>query len=177
MKQILKKINKDEKGFTLIELLAVIVILAIIAAIAVPLINGIIQRSRNNADIATARQISEAARLFLTSENHADFVFETVPIHGTAGVAYAPGTNTAALSADDAEDGLGLMTGGYLQNNITMPSVNNVITGGQVNFDANGTLTSVVIQTGTGGAGSGQTWTFSADVISAGTGAVTPVNR
>ena len=43
------------KGFTLIELLAVIVILAIIALIATPIVLGIINDSRKSADRETAK--------------------------------------------------------------------------------------------------------------------------
>ena len=46
------------KGFTLIELLAVIVILAIIALIATPIILGIINDSRKSADDETAKLIA-----------------------------------------------------------------------------------------------------------------------
>ncbi len=45
------------KGFTLIELLAVIVILAIIALIATPIVLGIINDSRKSADQETAKLI------------------------------------------------------------------------------------------------------------------------
>ncbi len=40
----LKKLLKNQKGFTLVELLAVIVILGIIAAIAIPSIGNIIDK-------------------------------------------------------------------------------------------------------------------------------------
>ena len=46
------------KGFTLIELLAVIVILAIIALIATPIVLGIINDSRKSADQETAKLIA-----------------------------------------------------------------------------------------------------------------------
>ena len=48
------------KGFTLIELLAVIVILAVIALIATPLIMGTIIKAKKNAFIDTANGIIKA---------------------------------------------------------------------------------------------------------------------
>ena len=48
------------KGFTLIELLAVIVILAVIALIATPLIMGTITKAKKNAFIDTANGIIKA---------------------------------------------------------------------------------------------------------------------
>ncbi|WJY28172.1 MULTISPECIES: type II secretion system protein [Sporosarcina] len=64
MKEFLQKKIKNEKGLTLVELLAVIVILGIIAAIAVPSIGNIIQNSREKAVLADATNAIEAANLF-----------------------------------------------------------------------------------------------------------------
>lgn len=68
MKRKLKALLKSEKGLTLIELLAVIVILGIIAAIAIPSIGGIIQKSKVNAVKADAVQILNAAKLYVANE-------------------------------------------------------------------------------------------------------------
>jgi type IV pilus assembly protein PilA len=62
-----KKMLKNEKGLTLIELLAVIVILGIIAAIAIPSIGGIIQKSKEDAVKADAMQVINAAKLYVSS--------------------------------------------------------------------------------------------------------------
>lgn len=65
----LRKLFRNEKGFTLVELLAVIVILGIIAAIAVPAVGSIIDNSKRDAHISNAKMIYEAARLYDVSED------------------------------------------------------------------------------------------------------------
>ena len=54
---------KNERGLTLIELLAVIVILGIVAAIAVPSIGKIIENSKWDAHCANAITVLNAAKL------------------------------------------------------------------------------------------------------------------
>jgi prepilin-type N-terminal cleavage/methylation domain-containing protein len=65
MKRLLQ-LAKEEKGLTLVELLAVIVILGIIAAIAVPAIGGLIGNTKKEAHKANAHQLIEAARQYVT---------------------------------------------------------------------------------------------------------------
>ena len=55
---------RDERGLTLIELLVVVVILGIIAAIAVVAIGGLIENSRKDAQVANAKQLVSAAKLY-----------------------------------------------------------------------------------------------------------------
>ncbi|MFC5733682.1 prepilin-type N-terminal cleavage/methylation domain-containing protein [Cytobacillus gottheilii] len=69
MFQKLRNTLKNQKGLTLIELLAVIVILGIIAAIAIPSIGGIINKSEKDATVAEGIQIISAAKMYVTSSN------------------------------------------------------------------------------------------------------------
>lgn len=82
MKKFLQKRLKNEKGLTLVELLAVIVILGIIAAIAVPSIGNIIENSRYNAAKADAINVLNAANMYFLENPDATTV-EVGPGEGT----------------------------------------------------------------------------------------------
>lgn len=58
---------KEQKGFTLIELLAVIVILGIIAAIAIPAIGNVISKSENKAKVQDGLLIIDGAKMYVAN--------------------------------------------------------------------------------------------------------------
>ncbi|QTD41575.1 competence type IV pilus major pilin ComGC [Sporosarcina sp. Te-1] len=77
MKKLMQKRLKNEKGLTLVELLAVIVILGIIAAIAVPSIGNIIENSRIKAVKADAQTVLSAANMYFAENGDKDSVTVT----------------------------------------------------------------------------------------------------
>jgi type IV pilus assembly protein PilA len=75
---MLKRIIKNERGLTLIELLAVIVILGIISAIAIPSIGGLIDNSKKDAHVSNAQQMINAAKIAVTADK------DLIPASGKA---------------------------------------------------------------------------------------------
>ena len=89
MKNKMSKVLKNEKGLTLIELLAVIVILAIVSAIAIPAIGNIIDNTRYNAVKADGINVLNAANLYFT-DNQSDTMVSVGELVG-AGYMESPG--------------------------------------------------------------------------------------
>jgi prepilin-type N-terminal cleavage/methylation domain-containing protein len=58
-----------DRAFTLIELLVVIVTMGIMAAIAVPVFNGVLERARATKDLSNLRQIGSATQMYMNDNN------------------------------------------------------------------------------------------------------------
>ena len=95
MIQMIKQKMKEQKGFTLIELLAVIVILGIIAAIAIPAIGNVINKSETKSQAQEGVQIINAAKMYVANE--------TVNVTATKSGSTVNGTPTK-LTRDDLEE-------------------------------------------------------------------------
>jgi type IV pilus assembly protein PilA len=94
---------KNKRGVTLVELLAVIIILGIIAAIAVPTIGNLIENQREKAALAEWTNVQEAARLYnideptdltITMTDIASYLSKTVTIQTLDGEVYSDYTGT-----------------------------------------------------------------------------------
>ncbi|MEK4004079.1 type II secretion system protein [Paenibacillus sp. FSL H3-0333] len=145
----LGKAVKEEKGFTLIELLAVIVILGIIAVIAIPMIGNVIDNSKKDSDVATARQVYDAARLYVIGEKGGGFK-ETNGLTINIGPKTTEGT---------------LQNMGYLESPMYLPSTKEEITGGTVTFNSSGELTGVTLTPKSSAASNSTSGLFSPEQI------------
>lgn len=74
---MLKKLN-NKKGFTLMEMLIVVAIIAVLVAIAIPVFNGALTKSKEAADVANIRAAYADWQVKMLTEN------EAVPTDKTA---------------------------------------------------------------------------------------------
>jgi type IV pilus assembly protein PilA len=107
-----------KRGFTLVELLAVIVILAVILAIAIPSISNIINSSRLNSFNISSKMLKEATKTYLSVNN----------------ISVTNGTTTQILYSD-------IKDAGYISNIIDPISKNECINSKVYITNAGGTYT------------------------------------
>lgn len=118
---MLKKLQ-NKKGFTLMEMLIVVAIIAVLVAIAIPVFNGALTKSKEAADVANVRATYAEWQTAMLTENTkapADKdAFLKGPDNGTAIVlnygddklAYDAGTGTITYSAKKLTDENGAKT-------------------------------------------------------------------
>ncbi|MDI9260834.1 type II secretion system protein [Alicyclobacillus sendaiensis] len=130
MRQMRMKISnvkqklRDQRGVTLIEMLAVVVILAILAAVGVPIVLAQIQKARVNTDKSNEQLIADALQ-------RAEYDYQSNSTNqGSLGI-----TNGAIVNNSGAQ--IGVVTNGTLAN---QTAVYNYLLG---NGSGNGYLTSV----------------------------------
>lgn len=108
---MLKKFN-NKKGFTLMEMLIVVAIIAVLVAIAIPVFNGALTKSKEAADVANIRALYAEWQVGILTEN------KTIPDSKDAFLAapdnngateftfnYADGENAKLTYTKDAEGG------------------------------------------------------------------------
>ncbi len=97
MKDMIKKIREDREGFTLAELLIVVAIIAVLVAIAIPVFNVQLEKSREATDAANLRAAyAEVMTAALTESDDVEGVTKV----GAAG-SY---TYTAEVEASQVQD-------------------------------------------------------------------------
>ncbi|MGL5258137.1 MAG: prepilin-type N-terminal cleavage/methylation domain-containing protein [Proteocatella sp.] len=98
----MKNLRKNKKGFTLVEIIVVLVIIAVLAAAAIPTMIGFVEDSKGKAEIANARAAYIACQAIATEEYAVDGSVE----FGTG--AYTIG-GTAPSGKDDIQKKLDQM--------------------------------------------------------------------
>ncbi|WP_281759431.1 type IV pilin protein [Alicyclobacillus hesperidum] len=130
LQNLLKKL-KEQQGVTLIELLAVVVILAILAAVGVPVVMGQINKARVATDKANEQMIADALQ-------RAEFDYQSnsanggaLAINSTGNLTSSPGgatlapansaANGSSFVSDLLTNGLNNSTGGGYINSLPAP--------------------------------------------------------
>jgi prepilin-type N-terminal cleavage/methylation domain-containing protein len=75
--------RKLEKGFTLIELVVVIVIIGILASVALPMFNNVVERSRTAEALANLKTILESQKRRAVEYNSFTTAFASLDINVT----------------------------------------------------------------------------------------------
>ncbi|MEG0410971.1 MAG: prepilin-type N-terminal cleavage/methylation domain-containing protein [Erysipelotrichaceae bacterium] len=95
----LQKFKKDVKGFTLVEIIVVLLIIAILAAIAIPTMIGYVDEARESEYVAQARTAYVAAQTVAIKEEAKDPAFDPAgkDIINKAAIQKYLGTNTKVV--------------------------------------------------------------------------------
>lgn len=109
---------KNKKGFTLIELMVVILIVAILAAVAIPILRGRIEAAKWSEGAAIAGTIKVAAKVaYAEDSSPANITLLTAPV---TGIMVELGFNTNDLDGQYFDDTNFIITGFDLGGNATI---------------------------------------------------------
>lgn len=89
MKNLMKKIRKNNKGFTLVELIIVVAIIAVLSAVAAPQYIKYVERSRQGVDASTLEEVRHAVEVEVGVNGAPTSALE-VTIAGTDGTVTVP---------------------------------------------------------------------------------------
>lgn len=93
---MLKKLN-NKKGFTLMEMLIVVAIIAVLVAIAIPVFNGALTKSKEAADVANIRAAYAEWQVAILTDN------EAIPTDEAGFLAKIPDSATLNYNKDGAD--------------------------------------------------------------------------
>jgi len=118
--QSLRTMHKEEKGFTLVELMVVVIIIGLLTAVAIPNFRGVMDNSRQKADMATGKSIKDALDRFYAAKGK----YPTVIGELTSA---SSGQEVYLNSEPKAAQGGGALLSVVFDTGITAATVNGVI--------------------------------------------------
>ena len=131
MKTALKKLRNSKKGFTLVELIVCLVIIAILAAIAIPTMLGYVNKAKETADSYECRTVLMAAQTICSQD-------------AANGTITAAGDVTATVKTDVAALA-----------EVAVANITNITVSNDTNSGLPGKVTGIAFK-----ASSGYTWTY-----------------
>lgn len=98
MKNLMKKIRKNNKGFTLVELIIVVAIIAVLSAVAAPQYIKYVERSRQGMDASTLEEVRHAVEVEAALLETATASDVTITVDTTGTGAISGSLDAAALA-------------------------------------------------------------------------------